>query len=290
MELPLVIGVDGSDFSLRALDWAVDAAARHGWPLRLVHASLWERYEGVVPSFGGSRPSQQVWAENIVASATERAQLRNPEVKVSGEVVAEDPADALVRESEEASAVIVGSRGRGRLAQMLLGSVSLSAAGRAHCPVIVVRGGQANVDGSFKRLILGVSEDTGPSSASAAFAVREAQVRGSELLALHIWRAPAGENVLDGGFSAEAEHHHEQRARRTLERALEGLPDPGPGVLRPETFEGQARQVLLDAGSTADLLIVGARRRKGSLGLQLGPVNHALLHYAPCPVAVVSEE
>lgn len=47
MELPLVVGVDGSEPSLRAMDWAVDEAARHGLPLRLVHAFLWERYEGI---------------------------------------------------------------------------------------------------------------------------------------------------------------------------------------------------------------------------------------------------
>lgn len=49
MELPLVVGVDGSVPSLGAVDWAVDEAARHGIPLRLVYASLWERYEGRHP-------------------------------------------------------------------------------------------------------------------------------------------------------------------------------------------------------------------------------------------------
>ncbi|MEU9383029.1 universal stress protein, partial [Streptomyces sp. NPDC048279] len=46
MDLPLVVGVDGSESSLRAVDWAADEAALRGAPLRLVYASLWERYEG----------------------------------------------------------------------------------------------------------------------------------------------------------------------------------------------------------------------------------------------------
>ncbi|MFB7510384.1 universal stress protein, partial [Streptomyces broussonetiae] len=46
MERPLVVGVGGSDSSLQAVDWAADETARHGLPLRLVHASLWERHEG----------------------------------------------------------------------------------------------------------------------------------------------------------------------------------------------------------------------------------------------------
>ena len=87
MTLPLVVGVDGSDSSLQAIDWAVDEAARHGLPLRLVHASLWERYEEAVPSNGVRRPSERVLAEHLVASAAERAERRNPEVKCGTEIV-----------------------------------------------------------------------------------------------------------------------------------------------------------------------------------------------------------
>ncbi|MFI7293671.1 universal stress protein [Streptomyces sp. NPDC050121] len=50
--------------------------------------------------------------------------------------------------------------------------------------------------------------------------------------------------------------------------------------------EGPARQSLLEAASDADLLVVGARRRQGRLGLQLGLITHAVLHHAPCPIAV----
>lgn len=84
MELPLIVGVEGSDPSLRAVDWAVDAAARYGLPLRLVHASLWEPYEGV-PATGLQRPSARVMAEHVVASVAEPAHRRNLEVKVSTE-------------------------------------------------------------------------------------------------------------------------------------------------------------------------------------------------------------
>ena len=72
MALPLVVGVDGSDGSLRAIDWAVDEAQRRGLSLRLVYASLWERYEGALPTAGRERPSEQVMAENIVGTAAER--------------------------------------------------------------------------------------------------------------------------------------------------------------------------------------------------------------------------
>jgi nucleotide-binding universal stress UspA family protein len=137
MDLPLVVGVDGSDSSLQA----VDEAARDGLPLRLVYASLWERYEGGRPSFSTGRPAEEVMAEHIIACCTERARLRSREVKVSGEVLPDDAVSVLLREGPEALALVVGSRGRGELAGMLLGSVSLTVAARAVCPVIVVRGG-----------------------------------------------------------------------------------------------------------------------------------------------------
>jgi nucleotide-binding universal stress UspA family protein len=78
MELPLVVGVDGSDSSLWAVDWAVDEAARHGLPLRLLYGSLWERYESGRPSFSTGRPAEEVFAEHVIASAAERARLRDP--------------------------------------------------------------------------------------------------------------------------------------------------------------------------------------------------------------------
>ncbi|MFF8908306.1 universal stress protein [Streptomyces olivaceoviridis] len=78
--LPLVVGVDGSDSGLTAVDWAVDEAARHGLPLRLAHACLWEIHEGVQPSFTRDRTAERVMAEHIVASCVERARRRNSPV------------------------------------------------------------------------------------------------------------------------------------------------------------------------------------------------------------------
>jgi nucleotide-binding universal stress UspA family protein len=98
MELPLVVGLDGSAPSLTAVDWAVDEAARHALPLRLVYASLWERYEGGAPVDSPEGASEELMAAYIVDSATERARRRNQDVKVSADVLPEDAVSALRRQ------------------------------------------------------------------------------------------------------------------------------------------------------------------------------------------------
>lgn len=106
--------MDGSHCSLLAVDWAAAEAQRRGLPLGLVHASLWERYEGARPSFGTGRPAEEVMAQHIVASCAERVRAREPEVKVSGEVLPADPVAVPLAAAPTASALVTGVRGRAR--------------------------------------------------------------------------------------------------------------------------------------------------------------------------------
>jgi nucleotide-binding universal stress UspA family protein len=287
MELPLVVGVDGSDPSLRAVDWAVDEAARHGLPLRLVYGSLWERYEGVTPPFSTDRRAEEVMTEHIIASAAERARLSSPELKVSAEALPEDAASALLRAGSDAFALVTGSRGRGGLAGMLLGSVSLTVAARAACPVFVVRGAERNQRGALRRVAVGVGEPAGGSGA-VRFAAREAEVRGCALDAVRAWRIPAHEHVEHPLVADHALGAHREAASTVLTEALREVVRDHPGVdVNRRLIEGPAHRALVDASADADLLVVGALRRYDHFGLQLGRVTHALLHHAECPVAVV---
>lgn len=290
MELPLVVGVDGSDGSLAAVDWAVDEAARHGLALRLVYASLWERYEGDVPSAGRDRPSGRVLAEHIVASAADRAQRRDPDVKVTAEVIPAEAVSALLSEGHNASALVTGSRGRGELAGLLLGSVGLAVAARAHGPVIVVRGDKAGLAGTHERVLLGAGD---PASGQEAvrFAFQEAEARGCALDVVRAWRCPAHESADAAEPAADPAHRHEEQASALLDHLIEDAVADHPEVrVRRITVEGPARRVLLHRSAGADLLIVGARRRTGHFGLQLGRVAHTLLHHADCPVAIVPQQ
>jgi nucleotide-binding universal stress UspA family protein len=293
VELPLVVGVDGSESSLRAVDWATDEAALRGVPLRLVYASLWERYEGAALAEGVGRPSEQVMADGIVEAAARRAHRRAPEVKVTTEVLPDDAASVLLNEAHTAAALVVGSRGRSGLAELLLGSVGLTVAGRAACPVIVLRGNQDNQAraGTHRRVVLGVGEKEGPhGTAVTRFAFEEAEARKATLDAVRAWRCPAYESTDDPLLAGEPARLHEQRAAEILDSALSKAAAEHPAVaLIRRTAEGSARRVLLDASDDADLLVVGVRRHHGLAGLQLGRVAHTLLHHSACPVAVVPQ-
>jgi nucleotide-binding universal stress UspA family protein len=288
MDLPIVVGVDGSESALRAVDWAAEEAALRGLPLRLVYASLWERYEGSRPAEDLDRPSEEERVEDIVTAAARRAARRRADVKVSTEVLPEEPEYALVRESRGAALLVTGTRGRGGLAGALVGSVSLTVAGHAHCPMIVVRGDQDDParPGKHGRVVVGVG-DTPAASETVRFAFEEARRRGAVLDAVRAWRCPAHETTDYPQLAGEPARLHEQHAVDALEAALKEAPDDV--MVRRRTLEGHARTVLVGASRDADLLIVGARRRPRHFGLQLGRVAHGVLHRSDCPVAVVPE-
>ncbi|MDV9186752.1 universal stress protein [Streptomyces sp. SR27] len=289
MESPLVVGVDGSDASLTALDWAVDEAVRHGLPLRIVHASMWERYEGVVPAWTTDRPSGQVLAENIAGTAAGRARRRAPDLPVTTDVLAEDASSALLGEGGTGAILVVGSRGRGDFAGLLLGSVSLVVAARAPCPVIVVRGDRQALDARHGRVLLGVGEHDLDSPA-VRFAFREAAVRDAELDVVRTWRRPAHEPADHLLMRRAGAAYFTEGASELLDKALEAAASEHPQVrLRRSSVEGPAHKILTERSAAADLLVVGARRRDGLVGLELGRVAHRALHHASCPVAVVPQ-
>lgn len=297
MDLPIVVGVDGSEAGLRAVDWAADEAALRGAPLRLVYASLWERYEGAQLAEDLEKPSERVRAEDIVESAARRARLRRSEVKITTDVLPEEPEYTLLRESRSASLLVTGTRGRSALTEALLGSVSLTVAAHAHCPMIVVRGSHDNqaLPATHGRVVVGVGEKP-TSSAAVRFAFEEARRRGARVDAVRAWRCPAHETIdhpppdsVRGypQLTGEPARLHEQRAAEALESALQDA--PADVVLHRRTAEGHARNVLVDASRDADLLVVGAKRRQRHFGLQLGRVTHGVLHHSACPVVIVPE-
>ncbi|MFE9021115.1 universal stress protein [Streptomyces sp. NPDC007808] len=269
MTIPLVVGIDGSEASLEAVDWAADEAVLHGVPLHLLHAAARDHE-----------------ASELIDAASERVRKGAPSVQLSSEVLHEDATAALVDEGRNAYALVLGSRGLGGLSGMLLGSVSLAVAARADCPVVVVRGAAEHRNTRFGNVVIGVEEGEG-SGTAVQFAFREAHARHCRLVAVHAWSAPFGAISTPHVSSPYAPRTHRRPPARVLDDALREASEQYRAPVSRRVIEGPARQALLEAASEADLLVVGARRRQGHLGLQLGLINHAVLHHAPCPIAVV---
>ena len=291
----LVVGVDGSEPALRAVDWAVDEAVRHGLPLRIVYGSLWERFEqdalADTPGVAPEAVTEHALAQAVVAAACDRAKGRGPTLEIGTEVVPGDAVSALLGEAHDAFAVVTGGRGRGPIKELLLGSVSLTLSARAPCPIVVVRGREENREAANGRVVLGVG-DPATSAAAVRFAVAEAAARGCELEAVRVWRQPLHRPEPHLLLKGEPAHHQEEASTLLEDAVTAALEDRGDAPAVPvahRVVEGSVRQVLLARSAEADLLVLGGHRRHGHFGLQIGRVAHAVLHHADCPVAVIPQ-
>ena len=133
---PVLVGIDGSSASELATAIAFDEASRRNVGLVALHA--WS--DADVSEWPGiDSPAAQSMAEEVLAERLAGWQEKYPDVPVSRAVVCDKPARQLVERSADAQLVVVGSRGRGGFAEMLLGSVGEAVAQMAQVPVIVAR-------------------------------------------------------------------------------------------------------------------------------------------------------
>jgi len=139
----IVVGVDGSACALSALGFAAEEAALRGARLRIV--SAWEVPPavygvGFAPGLDQSMlDSLRENTEAIVREAVAEAERLQPSVQCEGATLEGQPAEVLLHEAQDASLIVVGNRGRGGFASLLLGSVSQQVVHHAPCPVLVIR-------------------------------------------------------------------------------------------------------------------------------------------------------
>jgi nucleotide-binding universal stress UspA family protein len=139
----IVVGVDGSDCARETLAYAAREAALRGARLRIVCA--WEIPPAVYASGLGPALDETTLnafhdnAEQVVRDALAQARQLAPATTLEGETVEGQPAEVLLGEAKDASLIVIGSRGRGGVASLMLGSVSQQVVHHAACPVLVVR-------------------------------------------------------------------------------------------------------------------------------------------------------
>jgi nucleotide-binding universal stress UspA family protein len=137
----VLVGVDGSDAAVRALDFAADEAQRRGVGVTALHAYTHPTSLGPGDMLPLVYEPAQFAAEEgtLLDQAVSTCSAAHPEVSVTGRLVHGEPRHALLDAAATAGLVVVGSRGRGGLAGLLLGSVSHAVAHHASCPVAIVR-------------------------------------------------------------------------------------------------------------------------------------------------------
>ena len=280
---PIVAGTDGSEESLRAVDWAAREAARRGAPLRIVAAAAAPprmrsradagKYERVTDVLLGER-------DQALAAAAERAAKTAPGVLIDTDPLRGPAAQAVTESGSGAQMLVLGSRGISAFTALLLGSVSRYAASHASSPVVVIRDEPAAPRG-----LIGVGvADTDSCRDALSFALEEASLRHASLHAVHAWHTPQTEISRAGQFFTESSAQAAADAARQLAGLLDECRAKYPDVpVSHEVVHGHPGRALTGLSARADLVVIG--RRPGEPGP--GSVRHALLNHAHGPVAVV---
>ncbi|MFY1576607.1 universal stress protein [Verrucosispora sp. WMMD703] len=281
----VVVGVDGSEPARAAVRLAAATAARRDRPLRVVHAFIWPTLHSPVRPATESAPGGglRARAERMVADAVEEAEATAPGLRVTGEIIDGEAAAVLLAEAPGAAMMVLGDRGAGGIAALLLGSVAVKLAAYADCPVLVARGAQ-HPDGA---VVVGV-DGSESSRRAVEFAVDEAALRGAAVLALHAYRHPVSTGPGDMQPLVYDESELRDDEDRAVAESIAGLTERYPEVpITRESVRGRAARVLTDASRQAQLLVVGGQGRGEVTGLLLGSVSQSMLHHSHCPVAVV---
>jgi nucleotide-binding universal stress UspA family protein len=281
----VVVGFDGSERARRAALWAAREARLKGRPLTLVHAILPPVTTGglgvgLPPSLELIDELERQAAEQLGALAAELGNLDMTTVVRIGA-----PSGVLLEASESADLVVVGSRGRGGFAGLLLGSVGAQVAAHAECPVAVVRELPSD---DARGIVVGV--DGSPGSRSAlAFAFEQASFHGWDVIALHAWDVPAYDLLIvpNGPVPIPLADVADDEVRLAAE-VLAGFRDDFPDVeVQERLVRAPAVSAIVEAAQGAALIVVGTHGHSPALGALLGSVSNGVLHKAKVPVVVV---
>jgi len=247
----VLVGVDDSPISYTAVDHAAIEAELRGWDLRLVHVQ-----QGSTARY----PARDLGAR-LLERMTERVHGYSPTVAVTSQLAVGAPAATLLAEAEFADLVVVGHQ-HGIAGAALGMTVGDRVAARHAGPVLVVRvpGWPPGPHFATRPLVVGV--DASPtSSRTVGFAMREAQLRGCDLIEVHA--------VGDGSAPMDRVG--------TRDNVL----------VHHRIVAGDPITALVAASGKAAAVIVGRRSKRAVTDALMGSVSRALLQRADCPVFLV---
>jgi len=282
----IVVGVDGSASSNSAVCWAARDAAMRNVPLTLVHM-----LKAFLPTFAQipMPTGAAVWREDdgrrVLEEAVkiaEDATTAAGKIQISCKMQWSPPVPTLVKMSDEAEMVVVGSDGRGAVGRLFLGSVSSAVVRNASCPVAVIHDDDPVMPQLHQAPVLVGIDGSPASELAAAVAFDEASRRGVELTALHTWLEVEDLEIPGVEWAAV-----KAEAERSLGAGLAGWQEryPGVRVRRLVARDRPARQ-LIEQSQSAQLVVVGSYGRGGLTGALLGSVSNAVVHAVHTPVIV----
>ncbi|MFI9065137.1 universal stress protein [Streptomyces sp. NPDC053429] len=297
----VIAAVDGSEQSLEALEWARLAALRHGAGLLVAHvlSDSAQLYAGRRSALhDASEPEEYAdpvgdRAREVLAAAPEQP----AEVRYEALEGSVPEALRVIGAETRPLALVMGSRGRGGFAALLLGSNSRAVATTAPCPVVVVpRAGRSGAAGG---VVLGLHTAETHDDV-VAFAFAEAAARGTAVQVVSAYPVPPSPAVMpldtpflvitpeDPAWGDDLAPAERETLRAQLER-LAPFRERHPGVrVEQAAVPGGAAGRLVEASRSAALVVVGRHHPKRSLGaLMMGSVANAVLQHAHGPVAVV---
>ena len=287
MKSTVVVGYDQTPSGEHALLEAAREASRRSGALIVVTAYQWLPGALSVPVTHSPTEiahSVREAATAVAEHGADVARAKYPGMPVTAVVREGAAADVLTDAARHAELLVVGNRGRGGFAGLLLGSVSMRALAASGIPTMVVRGSDPRPHG----LVVAAVDIMEPGGEPLEYAFAEASRRGARLEVLHVWDLPWFLEASDLDLESTAKQATIDRERK-LEQAMLPHQTGHPDVRAARNLvDGTTGAVLAEASRRADLVVVGAHlRHADQRGMRVGPIAHELLHHADCPVVVV---
>jgi nucleotide-binding universal stress UspA family protein len=280
----VIVGVDGSEGSQLALDWAASKEGALGpiVPVAAYHIDSLVDGVGSVSIYDDMIDVLRQDAEARIEASIEN----HPELAGRGQVVRGYPGPALVRAAQNQRLLVVGSRGRSALVETLLGSVASYCVKHAEVPVAVITEG-TDPTGGLDHLVVGID---GSSNSDAALAWAAAHVAPGGRITAVACRVPAP-------YALELVPPPPlpfSELKGLVDQAVErSIGTPGTDIdaeVVVDVVDGDPRTALRDRAESADLLVVGSRGHRGAAYLLLGSVATSLIHHPTVPTVVVPHE
>lgn len=282
---PIVVGIDGSQDSLRAADWAAAEAQRHGWPIKLVHA--YQRAVAALPAVAVTLPAPVEEATKYLSEARDRVVADRPGLDVSVVQQEGQTPRVLLDESEQARLLVVGREGLTRMAELVLGSVSLACATHSKTPVAVIPAAWDAPAEPYGRIVLGI-DGSANCEAAVRYAFETAAERNAELVVVRAWGLPT--RWSDGWPAELNKAKFEAEIESELAEWLADWRQKYPEVaVRTVAEFAQPAAALAKYAAEADQVVIGGRGHGVVTGALLGSQARTILRHVVAPIVVVHQ-